>query len=785
MRNIKSEEEIIIGADLNGHVGRDRSGFEKEHGGHSFGDRIEEGEDVLRFAQAYNLGLVNTFSQKQEEHLITYKSGNRRTTIDYILVKRTDLKAAKDCKVIPGESIAMQHRNLVMDYRLKTPRKKQTRKLNKQIRWWKLKKEEARAEYQASVTTKLDEIGLDLVWNKIQEILVSTAKEKLGQTSGKGAYDEKESLWWIEDTRRATKANEEAFKAYQKGKSEEQHCAYKEANKAAKRAVAMAKEEAYEELYTKLDTREGAKIIYKLAKSRDRRSTDISDIAYVKHEHGAILTESGKIKQRWKFFFDKLFNAENPREQLDELPTTEGPVECFSLDGVKKQMAKMGKGKACGPDELPIEAVHIILEYKAECIVEAFNNILRTNKMPNDWRKSRIKGLVKVWMVPIFKGKGDVLECNNYIGIKLMSHTMKLWERMIEARLSEITKIADNQFGFRPGKSTTEPIFALRMLQEKYRKKNKELHMVFVDLEKAYDRVPIWWSLRKKRVPEAYIKIIQDMYEDCETQVTTREGNTEYFNVKVGLHQGSAISPLLFIIIMDVLASEIDKEPPWAMLFADDLVLCETSKAEVERELEIWRDQFEKHGLRVSRTKTAYMPCNDYDNNPRNYEEIQLGDDKLNTVTPFKYLGSIFDSNGGAERDINNRVKLAWMKWKQMTGVLCDKKVPIKLKDKVYKTVIKPTMTYGAECWAVRKKDENRLHVAEMRMLRWIRGKTRKDRVRNQRIQEDANVCQMSTFLRQKRLHWYRHVKRSETDNLSRKMMDMVVTGKRRRGDLD
>ena len=116
------------------------------------------------------------------------------------------------------------------------------------------------------------------------------------------------------------------------------------------------------------------------------------------------------------------------------------------------------------------------------------------------------------------------------------------------------------------------------------------------------------------------------------------------------------------------------------------------------------------------------MPCKKYDNNSRKYEEVQLGDDKLNTVTTFKYLEPIFDSNGGAERDINNRVKLAWMKWKQLTGVLCDKKVPIKLKTKVYKTVIRPTMTYGAECLAVRKKDANRLHVAEMRMLRWIRG---------------------------------------------------------------
>ena len=100
------------------------------------------------------------------------------------------------------------------------------------------------------------------------------------------------------------------------------------------------------------------------------------------------------------------------------LRTTIEPVQCFSLDEVKKQIAKMGKGKACGPDELPIEAIQIILEYKPECTVEAFNNILGTNKMPNDWRKSR--------MVPIFKGKGDVLECNNYRGIKLMSRTMKL-----------------------------------------------------------------------------------------------------------------------------------------------------------------------------------------------------------------------------------------------------------------------------------------------------------------------------------------------------------------------
>ena len=147
--------------------------------------------------------------------------------------------------------------------------------------------------------------------------------------------------------------------------------------------------------------------------------------------------------------------------------------------------------------------------------------------------------------------KRDVLECNNYRGIKLMCHSMKLWERLIVARLRQITSIDNTQYGFRPGKSTTEPIFILRILQEKHTEMNKGLHMVFVDLEKAYDRVPrelIWWCLRKKGVPEGYVTIIQDMYNECETLVSISTGNTEYFHVGVGLHQGSALSPLLFIL---------------------------------------------------------------------------------------------------------------------------------------------------------------------------------------------------------------------------------------------
>ncbi len=92
--------------------------------------------------------------------------------------------------------------------------------------------------------------------------------------------------------------------------------------------------------------------------------------------------------------------------------------------------------------------------------------------------------------------------------------------------------------------------------------------MVFVDLEKAYDRVPrelIWYSLRRKVVPEAYINIVRDMYAGCKTSVMTSAGKTKGLEIEVGLHQGSALSPLLFVIIIDVITEEIEEGTPWAM----------------------------------------------------------------------------------------------------------------------------------------------------------------------------------------------------------------------------
>ena len=229
--------------------------------------------------------------------------------------------------------------------------------------------------------------------------------------------------------------------------------------------------------------------------------------------------------------------------------------------------------------------------------------------------------------------------CGNYRGIKLISHTMKLWERVVEVRLRGEVMICEQQYGFMSGKSTTDAMFTLRMLMEKYREGQKELHCVFVDLEKAYDRVPreeLWYCMRKSGVVEKYVRVGKDMYEDSVTAVKCAVGMMDRFKVEVGLHQGSTLSPFLFVMVMDRLTDEIRQESPWTMMFADDIVICSESREQAEASLERWRYALERRGMKGSRSNTECMCVNEREGGGM----VQLQGVEVGKVDGFKYLGS-------------------------------------------------------------------------------------------------------------------------------------------------
>ena len=132
------------------------------------------------------------------------------------------------------------------------------------------------------------------------------------------------------------------------------------------------------------------------------------------------------------------------------------------------------------------------------------------------------------------------------------------------------------QFGFMPGRGTTDAIFLVKQLQEKYLGKKKNLYFAFIELEKAFDRVPrevVWWAMRKLGVEEWLVRVVKSLYENARSRVRVNDTFSDEFEVKVRVHQGSVLSPLLFIMVLEALSLEFRSGCPWELLYADDLVL--------------------------------------------------------------------------------------------------------------------------------------------------------------------------------------------------------------------
>ena len=319
----------------------------------------------------------------------------------------------------------------------------------------------------------------------------------------------KETWWWGEEVQKRIRDKKEANKKLFEDNADENRANYKRANKQAKKAVAVAKVKAYHKLYEDLDTTEGTKKVLRIAKQKEKSSKDIYQTRQIKSEDGDMLVKDEEITKRWQTYFTRLMNEENPREVREEVQEDNlDEMEAITEDEVRSALKKMKNGKVVGPDNLPIEFWKCLGEEGTTFLCEMLNKICEEEHIPEAWLKSTL--------IPIYKNKGEIMSCCNYRGIKLIEG-------------------------------------------------HKELHGMFIDLEKAYDRVPweeLYWCMQAKNVPEKYIWVVQDM------------------------HQGSALSPFLFAIIMDTLTDDIRKEAPWSMMFTDDVVLCCEEKAGLEEDLE-------------------------------------------------------------------------------------------------------------------------------------------------------------------------------------------------------
>ena len=339
---------------------------------------------------------------------------------------------------------------------------------------------------------------------------------------------------------------------------------------------------------------------------------------------------------------------------------------------------------------------------------------------------------------------------------------------------------------------------------------------------------------------ECIIQEVKAMYENAKSTVNIKGTIGDPFPVKVGVHQGSVLSPLLFIIVLEALSREFRTGLPWELLDADDLMLMADRIEELEIFFERWKSGMEQKGLRVNSGKTKAM-ISKHKRNPqnktgkfpcsvcpkgvgrnsilcpackcwvhakcsglkgqlakatkflcsqcsgavadRNYEEkVMLAGSNLEVVDKFCYLGDMLDAGGGAESSTVTRVRSGWKKFRELLPMLTTKVISLKVEGELYAAYVRSVMLYGSETWPIKVEESQRLQRNEMSMILWMCGVTMRDRYPCEELRARVGIKPIVNVMCQRRLRWFGHIERREDNSWLKKVQILAVDGHSRGG---
>ena len=445
-----------------------------------------------------------------------------------------------------------------------------------------------------------------------------------------------------------------------------------------------------------------------------------------------------------------------------------------------KVMLKMGKSS--GVDNIQAELVQAGGEAMIDILTTICNKIWKTGEWPTTWTHSLVITLPK---------KGNLQLCQNYRTISLISHPSKVMLKIILNRLQPQAEEIIAEAGFRAGRSTTEPIFNLRILCEKYLQHQHNLYHVFIDFKKAFDRVwheALWATMRKYNINASIIRAVENLYDKAQSAVLFNGSTGEWFRTTVGVRQGCLLSPTLLNIFLERIMCEalddhegsvsIGGRPITNFRFADDIVV----NAEEEEEAGVLLDRLDRtttrYKMEISPDKTKMMT-----NNPNGFQrEIKIKGHRLEEMQNFKYLGAII-SKEGSEPVILSRVAQTtelFLNWRSYEGTRTSRLL-LRLRWCGHSSYLPCFMPVRAGHWQQKSREG-------FKPLRWdaigdFWTFPTKTMWRTRRFATESRMqleCMMISKVKKRKLRWYGHISRSS--GMAKTILQGTVKGARRRG---
>lgn len=483
----------------------------------------------------------------------------------------------------------------------------------------------------------------------------------------------------------------------------------------------------------------------------------------IKDADGCMITDVKDKLKRWKIYLSELFYDErSPRPVLESsnvhLKILRSEIE-YALESMKP-------GKAAGPDQIPIEIVKLFDDDVIDILLDLFNNIYDGGAIPKQWLTSTFVLVSK---------KPNPRECSDYRTIALMSHTLKLFLKIIHKRIYRKLEedMSNTQFGFREGLGTREALFGINVLFQRCLDMNQDVFACYIDFEKAFDKVKhdkLHQLLISKNIDLDDVRIISNLYWGQRANTKVENRPTEEMEIRRGVRQGCILSPLLFNLYSEAIFKEtlqeesvgivINGEVINNMRYADDTVLLTSNQRDTQHLLEKLNDRCNEYGLKINLKKTKLMVVTKFPQN-HNHINVSVADTSIENVQSYKYLGAWIEQSGDQTREIRTRIEIARSIFMKMKKLFTSRDIKIGLRMRMLRCYVFSVLLYGMEAWTLKKNHTDNLQAFEMwcyhRMWRipW------KDKVSNVEVLNRMNKeCEVINTIKKRNVQYLGHIMR-------------------------
>ena len=733
IKKVPKSDTVIVLGDFNAQVGKEEC-YRSVSGRHSIHEITNgNGEMLCHFAIQNNLKIMSTQFQHKTIHKATWLSPDNNTgnQIDHVLITNKKSDLIEDVRSLRGPNIDSDHFLVKAIFKQSLPAKYR-KKSEKVFKWNKqnLQCNVKLKEYKEVLYGKLKEENknenenIDERWNKLRNTITEAA-ELVIQRQGKPERNE----WWDDDCKKIMDEKNEARKKFLQMKTRASQDCYKNKRKEANKTCRNKKKKWLNDRLLKIEENfrmNDVRKFYKDVKNFNYSTKPTPTMC--KDSEGNIQSEISSVLNRWREYFSNVFKESQiegdnqAANTVNEERISEPEIgsETPTYNEICQIIRKLKTNKAPGPDNIPPELINHGGRTLNKKIYNLMKQIWEENKMPEQWKE----GLI----CPIYKN-GDRLKCTNYRPITLLNIVYKIFAILLNKRLIQIIqkKLGEYQMGFRENRSTKDNIFIVQQIFQKCHEYDVDLHNIFIDYTQAFDSVnrnKICECLKFYEIPNKLIQLITLTLTNTKAKVKIKNNISESFPIQSGVKQGDPLSATLFGLVIDYifkkmeLRGNISTKLKQCIAYADDIMITARTKHALFETFLNLKEESKQFGLIINYDKTKYLKCSSSNNN-RN-EDLKIDNMKINAIPAFKYLGVKVNGNNTLEEEIKERLVYGNKAYYANQSLFRSKLISKYTKWRLYKTLIRPVVTYASETWILKEAIKQKLMIFERKILRKI-----------------------------------------------------------------